>query len=138
MIEDIAHIAIAVRSLEEALPFYTDSLGLTLEAIEELPAEKVRVAFLKVGNSHFELLEPTASDSPISRFLETRGPGLHHVALTTTNLGQRLRELQGKSVRLLDQSPRPGAEGKDVAFVHPKASGGVLFELCAERPESSL
>lgn len=135
MIDEIAHIAIAVNSLEEALPFYRDTLGLTLQTIEEVPSQKVRVAVLKVGASHFELLEPTSPDSPISKFLETRGPGLHHVALTTTDLAERLQGLQARGVRLIDNAPRPGAEGKEVAFVHPKASGGVLLELCAERRE---
>jgi methylmalonyl-CoA epimerase len=131
MIEDIAHIAIAVASLEQALPFYRDSLGLPLECIEEVPSQKVRVAILKVGSSHFELLEPTAPDSPISKFLESRGPGLHHVALSTSSLAERLEHLQSQGVPLIDKVPRPGAEGKQVAFLHPKASGGVLFELCA-------
>lgn len=136
MIDEIAHIAIAVTSLEDALPFYRDTLGLTLEAIEEVPTQKVRVAILKVGHSHFELLEPTSEDSPISKFLQTRGPGLHHVALTTTRLAERLDVLKERSVPLIDQAPRPGAEGKEIAFLHPKASGGVLLELCAEGGEA--
>lgn len=133
MIEEIAHIAIAVTSLEEALPFYRDTLGLPLKGIEDVPSQKVRVAILEVGSSHFELLEPTAPDSPIAKYLETRGPGLHHVALTTTHLSQRLEDLSQAGVRLIDSSPKPGAEGKEIAFLHPKASGGVLLELCAEK-----
>lgn len=132
MIEEIAHVAIAVTSLDEALSFYRDTLGLTLLGIEEVPTQKVRVAILKVGSSHFELLEPTAPDSPIAKFLQTRGPGLHHVALTTTSLAQRLQQFAQNGVPLIDSVPRPGAEGKEIAFLHPKASGGVLFELCAE------
>lgn len=131
MIDEIAHIAIAVNSLDEALPFYRGTLGLQLETIEDVPTQKVRVAVLKVGSSHFELLEPTAPDSPIAKFLQTRGPGLHHVALTTSSLAERLRDLDSRGVPLIDKCPRPGAEGKEVAFLHPKASGGVLIELCA-------
>jgi methylmalonyl-CoA/ethylmalonyl-CoA epimerase len=137
MIDEIAHIAIAVPSLDEALPFYRDVLGLTLDGIEEVPSQKVRVALLRVGHSHFELLEPTAPDSPISKFLQTRGPGLHHVALATTDLATRLQALQDRSVPLIDKVPRVGAEGKEVAFLHPKASGGVLFELCAAPAEGA-
>lgn len=131
MIEGIEHIAIAVKSLEEALPFYQEVLGLHLEGFEDVPSQKVRVAVLKVGASKIELLEPTSPDSPISRFLETRGPGLHHLALSTTHLEQRLLDMQQKDVPLIDSSPRPGAEGKQIAFLHPKASSGVLVELCA-------
>lgn len=132
MIEGVEHIAIAVPSLEAALPFYRDRLGLEHEATEEVPSQKVRVAILKVGRTKFELLEPTSEDSPISKFLQTRGPGLHHVALTTTKLADRLRDFQEQEVPLIDKEPRAGAEGKQIAFLHPKASGGVLFELCAE------
>lgn len=138
MIDEIAHIAIAVPSLDEALPFYRDTLGLALEAIEEVPTQKVRVAILKVGQSRFELLEPTSEDSPISKFLQTRGPGLHHVALTTSRLAERLEGLRERAVPLIDTVPRPGAEGKEIAFLHPKASGGVLLELCAEKEEAEL
>ncbi len=138
VIERIEHVAIAVESLEESIPFYRDVLGLTLETIEDVPSQKVRVAVFKVGPSKFELLEPTASDSPISRFLATKGPGLHHVALTTDNLAQRLKELSSRDVRLIDEVPRAGAEGKEIAFLHPKASGGVLLELCAEATEKGV
>lgn len=138
MIEEIAHIAIAVTSLDEALPFYRDTLGLAFLGTEEVPTQKVRVAILKVGNSHFELLEPTAPDSPVAKFLQTRGPGLHHVALTTTHLAQRLEQFAANGVPLIDSVPRPGAEGKEIAFLHPKASGGVLLELCAEPPGGAL
>ncbi len=131
MIEGIEHIAIAVNSLEEALPFYRDVLGLHFEGFEEVPTQKVRVAVLKVGVSKIELLEPTSPDSPISRFLQTRGPGLHHLALSTTKLEERLRNFQEQNVPLIDSVPRPGAEGNQIAFLHPKASGGVLVELCA-------
>lgn len=136
MISGIEHIAIAVTSLEEALPFYRDVLGLHLEGIEEVPSQKVKVAVLQVGQSKIELLEPTSADSPISRFLQTRGPGLHHLALSTTDLAERLADLASREVPLLDSAPRPGAEGKQIAFLHPRASGGVLIELCAAGEQS--
>lgn len=131
--DKIDHIAIAVESIEEALPFYSETLGLELQSIEEVPSQGVRVAFFKIGASKIELLEPTNSDSPISRFLETRGPGIHHLALHTESLEDRLKEMDENGVRLIDKSPKPGAQGKEIAFVHPKATGGVLLELCADR-----
>lgn len=135
MIDGIEHIAIAVESIEESLPFYRDSLGLHVEAVEEVPTQRVRVALLRVGNSRIELLEPTGQDSPISKFLSKRGPGLHHIALGTSRLQDRLDELRRGGIALLDETVRMGAEGKEIAFVHPKAAGGVLIELCAEVPQ---
>lgn len=126
------HIAIAVNSLSEALPFYEERLGLELEGIEEVPEQRVRVALLRVGNTRIELLEPTSEESPISKFLQTRGPGLHHIALATEKLADRLGDLKSSGVKLIDEVPRLGAEGKEIAFVHPKATGGVLLELCAD------
>lgn len=136
MIEGIDHIAIAVESLEQALPFYRDSLGLEFLGFEEVPTQKVRVALLQVGASRIELLEPTSPDSPISNFLKKRGPGLHHIALATHSLQSRLDTLQADGVRLIDEQARVGAEGKEIAFLHPAASGGVLLELCAEGEHS--
>ena len=135
MIDGVDHIAIAVNSLEESLEFYQKALGLHLEGIEVVEAQKVRVALLKVGESRIELLEPTSEDSPISGFLAKRGPGLHHIALATTQLQSRLDKLDSDGVRLIDRKAKIGAEGKQIAFVHPKASGGVLMELCAEGEE---
>lgn len=132
MIDGIDHIAIAVHSLEESLPFYRDSLGLEFLGYEDVPSQKVRVGLLQVGHSRIELLEPTSPDSPISKFLETRGPGLHHMALGTTRLQDRLDGLKAGGVRLIDETVRTGAEGKEIAFLHPKSSGGVLLELCSE------
>ena len=132
MIDGIDHIAIAVHSLEDSLPFYRDSLGLEFLGYEDVPSQKVRVGLLQVGHSRIELLEPTSPDSPISKFLETRGPGLHHMALGTTRLQDRLDGLKADGVRLIDETVRKGAEGKEIAFLHPKASGGVLLELCSE------
>ncbi len=135
MIDGIDHIAIAVNSLEESLAFYQEALGLSLEGIEEVKGQKVRVALLKVGQTRIELLEPTSEDSPISSFLAKRGPGLHHIALATTQLQSRLDKLDSEGVKLIDRVAKIGAEGKQIAFVHPKASGGVLMELCAEAAE---
>ena len=132
MIDGIEHIAIAVRSLEEASPFYRDSLKIEFEGVEEVPQQKVRVAFFRAGHSRIELLEPMSEDSPISKFLELRGPGIHHIALATSDLQARLDELKRDGVRLIDEVAKPGAEGKDVAFLHPKSTGGVLVELCSE------
>lgn len=128
-IESIDHIAIAVRSLDEAVPFYQDHLGLSLHGYEEVPEQKVRVAIFTLGPSRIELLEPTAADSPISKFLEKRGPGLHHIALRTDDINGQLRSLDQAQVPLIDKQPKDGADGMKIAFVHPKASGGVLLEL---------
>lgn len=132
MIEGIDHIAIAVRSLDESIPFYRDSLGLEFLGTEEVVDQKVRVALFQVGASRIELLEPVSADSPISKFLETKGPGLHHLAFSTDRLQERLDDLKSRDVRLIDEQVRQGAEGKEIAFLHPKASGGVLYELCSE------
>lgn len=131
---EINHIGIAVKSLDAQRHFYEGILGARFEGIEEVPDQRVRVAFFAVGEPghevHIELLEPTAPDSPISAFLEKRGEGLHHVAYAVPDLATRLAELKAQGVRLIDESPRPGARGSRVAFIHPKASMGVLTELC--------
>lgn len=130
----INHIGIAVRSLESQRAFYENTLGARFEGIEEVPDQRVRVAFFALGEPghevHLELLEPTAPDSSISAFLEKRGEGLHHVAYAVPDLAARLIELKAQGVRLIDESPRLGARGSRVAFIHPKASLGVLTELC--------
>jgi methylmalonyl-CoA/ethylmalonyl-CoA epimerase len=123
----IDHLGIAVPSLAEATRTW-EALGFRVEATHDVPTEKVRTAFLPVGESHLELLEPTSPDSVIARFLEKR-PGLHHVCVTVDDLDGALAELKERGVRLLDERPRPGAGGCRVAFVHPKAAGGVLLEL---------
>ena len=132
MVSGIEHIAIAVHTLSDAVPFYRELLGLEFEGIEEVPEQKVRVAFLRLGTTRIELLEPTSDDSPISKFLEKRGPGLHHIALATDNLDERLTSLKEAGVRLIDETPKTGAEGKQIAFVHPKSTSGVLLELCTD------
>lgn len=131
VVNGIDHIAIAVKSLSDALPFYQKLLGLELGGIEEVPEQQVRVAFLHVGSTRIELLEPTSDSSPISKFLEKRGPGLHHIALATDAVSNELDNLKQAGVRLIDEEPKRGAEGKDIAFVHPKSTSGVLLELCS-------
>jgi len=130
MPKKISHIGIAVTSIDEALPFYTDVLGLEFEGTEVVAEQKVRVAFLVIGESRIELLEPTAADSPVAKFLEKNGPGIHHLAYQVDGLEGRLARLKGQGVRLIDESPRLGAHHSRIAFLHPKASGGVLTELC--------
>jgi methylmalonyl-CoA/ethylmalonyl-CoA epimerase len=126
----INHIGIAVNSLEACQDFYETTLGAAFEAIEEVPSQKVRVAFYKVGDVRLELLEPTSEDSPIATFLAKRGEGLHHVAFTVSDINQRLAELKVAGLRLIDEKPRQGAHHTQIAFLHPKSSAGVLTELC--------
>lgn len=130
MTEKINHIGIAVRNLENSIPLYRDQLGMELEGTEEVAEQKVRVAFLKIGESRIELLEPTAADSPVAKFLEKNGEGIHHLAYEVEDIEAALAELKQKEVRLIDEKPRHGAHGSLIAFLHPKATGGVLTEIC--------
>ena len=123
------HIGIAVRDLDEALAFYRDALGLEIELTEEVPSQRVRAHFIRVGESALELLEATAPDSPIARAVDKRGPGLHHITLRVDDIQAVLARLKARGVRLIDETPRPGAEGALVAFIHPSAAHGVLVEL---------
>lgn len=124
----IDHIGVAVVSIEEALPIYR-ALGLQEAQREEVPTQKVRTAFLPVGESRIELLEPTAEDSPVARFLARRGPGVHHVCFSVDDLEAALDDLASRGFRLLHRVPIPGADGKKVAFLHPDAGHGLLIEL---------
>ncbi|MGB2986261.1 MAG: methylmalonyl-CoA epimerase [Phycisphaerae bacterium] len=126
----IDHLGIAVRSLEEASRFYRDVLGLECGGSEEIPDQKVRVVFFQVGEVRIELLEPTVDDSPIARFLEKRGPGLHHVAYRVEDLPATLAALKSTGVKLIDEAPRDGAHGMKIAFAHPKSTEGILTEFC--------
>lgn len=126
----IDHIGIAVENLEEASVFYRDLLGLEMIGTDEVPSQKVRVAMFKIGESKIELLEPTSPDSSIAKFLEKKGPGIHHIAYGVTDVNRTVIELIEKEVRMIDKEPRPGAGGSKIAFIHPKASGRVLTELC--------
>jgi len=128
----IDHLGIAVKSLEEASRLYGDAFGLPCGGTEEVPDQKVRVAFFQVGEARIELLEPTASDSPIAKFLERKGPGLHHVAYRVADLVAALEALKSSGVRLIDETPRTGAHGMQIAFAHPKSTGGVLTEFCQQ------
>lgn len=130
MTKKINHIGIAVKNLEASIPFYRDTLGMNFEGTEEVAEQKVRVAFLQVGESRIELLEPTALDSPVAKFLEKNGEGIHHLAYEVEDIEQTLRELEQQGTRLIDKEPRRGAHGSLIAFLHPKASGGVLTEIC--------
>jgi len=130
MTEKINHIGIAVKSLEASIPFYRDQLGMELEGTEEVAEQKVKVAFLRVGESRIELLEPTADDSPVAKFLEKNGEGIHHMAYEVADIETALADLKQKGVRLIDEKPRHGAHDSLIAFLHPKATGGVLTEIC--------
>lgn len=126
----IEHIGIAVKSIEEALPFFENVLGLKCYAIEEVEDQKVRTAFLRIGQSKLELLEPTSPDSTIAKFIEKRGEGIHHLALCTPDASGALDEAAEKGVRLIDKTSRKGAENLNIGFLHPKSSHGILLELC--------
>src|SRR5690554_4904271 len=129
----IEHIGIAVKSLDEAIPFYENVLGLKCYAIEEVAEQKVKTAFFMVGQTKIELLESTDPEGPVGKFIEKRGEGIHHLAFAAQGLQESLDYLSEKGVRLIDQTPRKGAEGLNIAFLHPKSTFGVLTELC-EKP----
>ncbi len=133
MFRKIDHVGIAVKNLDEAIKVW-EGLGLKVEEIEEVPDQKVRTAIIHIGESRIELLEPTAEDSPIAKFIAKRGEGIHHIALGVTNIEEHLKELKEKGYRLIDEEPRTGVGGAKIAFVHPKSVTGVLLELC-ERKE---
>src|SRR5699024_6693190 len=129
-IKKIAHIGIAVKSLEDSLPLYRDVLKVNVEAIEEVDAEKVKVAFLQVGETHLELLEPLEDDSPIQKFIEKRGEGIHHVALEVDDINESLTDMRENGIRLNSEEPNDGAGHAQIAFLHPTSTSGVLDELC--------
>lgn len=133
MIKKVDHIGIAVRSLETTLPFYTEVLKLPLLGIEEVESQKVRVAFLKAGETKIELLEPTTVESTIAQFIEKRGEGMHHIALGVNSIEERIIEMKEKGIRMIDEEPRIGAGGAHIAFMHPKSASGVLVELCEKK-----
>lgn len=130
MTKKINHIGIAVKSLDDSIPLYRDQLGMELEGTETVEEQKVKVAFLKVGESRIELLEPTADDSPVAKFLAKNGEGIHHMAYEVEDIEASLADLKAKGVRLIDENPRLGAHNSRIAFLHPKATGGVLTEIC--------
>jgi methylmalonyl-CoA/ethylmalonyl-CoA epimerase len=131
MITKIDHLGIAVRSLDESIPYYENSLGLKCEHREEVPSQKVRTAFFTVGEVHLELLEPTSPDSPVAKFLEKNGEGIHHIAFGTNDISAQLNVAAASGCKLIHEQPFVGAGGKLVAFLHPKSTHGVLTEFCA-------
>lgn len=130
MIQKIDHLGIAVRSLDESIAYYENALGLHCEGREEVKSQKVRTAFFEVGEVHIELLEPTAPDSPIAKFIEKNGEGIHHVAFRTDNISGQLSQAKEAGLKLIHEEPFEGAADKLVAFLHPKSTHGVLTEFC--------
>ncbi len=126
----VNHIGIAVRSIEAQRPFYEGTLGAIFEGVEVVADQKVRVGFFRIGDVRLELLEPTDPSSTVAAFLDKRGEGLHHVALTVAGIEERIAELKQAGVRMIDEAPRPGAHHMRIAFLHPKSTFGVLTELC--------
>lgn len=133
MIKKVDHIGIAVQSLEESLPFYTEVLGLELKGIEEVESERVKVAFIQIGGTKLELLEPTSSESAIAKYIEKRGEGIHHVALGVDSIEARIAEIKEKGIKMINDEAKVGAGGALVAFMHPKSTGRVLVELCEKK-----
>jgi methylmalonyl-CoA epimerase len=129
----LAHVGIAVRSLEEAIPVWVKALGLTHVDTIDFDSMKVRIAFLRGGTAELELLEPTAADSPVGRFLEKRGEGMHHLSFLVPDLEKALREAEAAGMELIDRSPREGSHSTKIAFLSPRSLTGVLVELCEER-----
>ena len=132
-ITHIEHIGIAVKSLEESITYYEGVLGLKCYAVEEVKEQRVKTAFFMVGQTKIELLESTDPEGPVGKFLEKKGEGVHHVAFATSNLEESLTEMEEKGVALIDKKPRKGAEGLEIAFLHPKSTHGVLTELCEDK-----
>jgi len=131
-ISHIEHIGIAVNSLDEAIPYYENVLGLKCYAIEEVADQKVKTAFFQVGETQIELLESTDQEGPIGKFIEKKGQGIHHLAFAVDNAGEALKSAESKGVTLIDKISRKGAEGLNIGFLHPKATLGVLTELCSK------
>lgn len=129
-ISHIEHIGIAVKNLEESTKYYENVLGLKCYSVEEVTDQKVKTAFFMVGQTKIELLESTEPDGPIGKFIEKKGEGIHHIAFATKDLANGLIEVESNGVQLIDKQPRKGAEGLNIAFLHPKSTGGVLTELC--------
>jgi len=129
----IEHIGIAVKNLKESIKYYEDVLGLKCYAIEEVKDQKVKTAFFMVGQTKIELLEATSEESPIAKFVEKKGPGMHHIAFAMEDVSASLNDAANKGIRLIDEKPRGGAEGLKIGFLHPKSTGGVLTEFCGKK-----
>lgn len=132
-ISHIEHIGIAVKNLKESIKYYEEVLGLQCYSIEEVADQKVKTAFFKVGDTKIELLESTAPDGPVGKFIEKKGEGIHHMAFAVKNIDGALQEAEDKGVQLIDKQPRPGAEGLSIGFLHPKSTFGVLTEFCEDK-----
>ncbi|MEI6852438.1 MAG: methylmalonyl-CoA epimerase [Bacteroidota bacterium] len=132
-ISHIEHIGIAVKDLTESIKYYENVLGFKCYSIEEVPEQKVKTAFFMVGQTKIELLESTDPEGPIGKFIEKKGEGIHHLAFAAKGLEDALQEVETKGVQLIDKTPRKGAEGLSIAFLHPKSTGGVLTELCEDK-----
>ena len=129
----IEHIGIAVNNLEESIKYYEEVLGLKCYAVEEVTDQKVKTAFFMVGQTKIELLEGTSEESPVSKFINKKGPGVHHLAFAMGNVAEALNDAEQKGIRLIDKEPRGGAEGLKIGFLHPKSTGGVLTEFCGKK-----
>jgi methylmalonyl-CoA/ethylmalonyl-CoA epimerase len=129
----IEHIGIAVENLEESIRYYEDVLGLKCYAVEEVTDQKVKTAFFKIGDTKIELLESTDPEGPIGKFIEKKGPGVHHIAFAVDDVQEALLDVQEKGIVLIDKQPRSGAESLQIGFLHPKSTGGVLTELCGKK-----
>lgn len=129
----IEHIGIAVKSLDESIPYYEKVLGLSCYAIEEVSDQKVKTAFFRVGETKLELLESTDPEGPIAKFIEKRGQGIHHIAFAVNGIEDALSNARDNRIQLIDEKPRRGAEGLDIAFLHPRSTFGVLTEFCEDR-----
>ncbi|MCK9451419.1 MAG: methylmalonyl-CoA epimerase [Bacteroidales bacterium] len=129
----IEHIGIAVKSLDEAIPYYEQLLGSSCYAIEEVADQRVRTAFFKIGQTKIELLESTSPEGPVGKFIEKKGEGIHHIAFAVDGLEDALEKVKAQGIRLIDEQPRKGAEGLHIAFLHPKSTFGVLTELCEDK-----
>ncbi|MFV0521384.1 MAG: methylmalonyl-CoA epimerase [Mangrovibacterium sp.] len=131
-VSHIEHIGIAVKSLDEAIPYYEEVLGLKCYKVEEVADQKVKTAFFKVGDAKIELLESTDPEGPIGKFVEKKGPGIHHLAFAVDNTDEALADAESKGIRLIDKKSRKGAENLNIGFLHPKSTLGVLTEFCCE------
>jgi len=133
--EYIEHIGIAVKNLDETISYYENVLGLKCYAIEEVKDQKVKTAFFKIGQTKIELLESTDPDGPIGKFIKNKGEGIHHIAFNVKDLREKLEQVERKGIELIDKAPKKGAEGLDIAFLHPKSTFGVLTEFCEHKIE---